>query len=61
MRVSGVIEQVESYLDDLTEAELSEVIDTRWSPPVTRGIRLVSVLADGLQHVGQAAYVTGMR
>jgi hypothetical protein len=27
---------------------------------VTLGVRLVSVLADDLQHVGQAAYVRGL-
>jgi hypothetical protein len=32
----------------------------RWDPPVSLGVRLVSVLADDLQHVGQAAYVRGL-
>ena len=32
----------------------------RWNPPVTLGVRLVSVLADDLQHAGQAAYVKGL-
>jgi hypothetical protein len=36
------------------------VVDNRWDPPVTAGVRLVSVLADDLQHVGQAAYLRGI-
>ena len=49
-----------AYLRELTDDELDRVVDTRWNPPVTLGVRLVSVLADDLQHAGQAAYVTGL-
>ncbi len=35
-------------------------MDENWDPPVTLGTRLVSVLSDDLQHVGQAAYVRGL-
>jgi hypothetical protein len=48
------------YLDGLTDAELGRVIDTNWDPPVTVAVRLVSVLSDCLQHMGQAAYVRGL-
>lgn len=41
-------------------ADLDRVVDIRWDPPVTLGVRLVSVLADDLEHVGQAAYVRGV-
>ncbi|MFE1440291.1 DinB family protein [Streptomyces sp. NPDC058739] len=44
----------------LTAADLERVVDERWDPPVTLGVRLVSVLSDDLQHVGQAAYVRGV-
>ena len=44
----------------LTDADLDEVVDERWDPPVTRGVRLVSVVSDDLQHAGQAAYVRGL-
>ncbi|MFI5966869.1 DinB family protein [Streptomyces asoensis] len=44
----------------LTAADLERVVDERWDPPVTLGVRLVSVLSDDLQHVGQAAYVRGL-
>ncbi len=40
--------------------ELDRVVDRHWDPPVTAGVRLVSVLGDCLQHLGQAAYVKGL-
>ena len=49
-----------SYVQGLAEDDLDRVIDTRWDPPVTVGVRLVSVLEDDLQHVGQAAFVRGI-
>jgi uncharacterized damage-inducible protein DinB len=48
------------YLGGLDDAELDRVVDTGWDPPVTVAVRLVSVLADDLQHVGQAAYLRGL-
>jgi DinB family protein len=47
-------------IKDLTAADLTKVVDERWDPPVTMRVRLVSVLGDDLQHVGQAAYVRGL-
>jgi hypothetical protein len=41
-------------------AELTRVVDDSWKPPVTASVRLVSVLGDTLQHLGQAAYVKGL-
>jgi hypothetical protein len=48
------------YLRDVTEADLGRVVDERWDPPVTLGVRLVSVVSDDLQHAGQAAFVRGL-
>ena len=48
------------YLERLDAAELDRVVDNRWDPPVTAGVRLVSLLADCLQHLGQAGYVKGL-
>lgn len=48
------------YLSGLRPADLDRVVDERWDPPVTLGARLVSVVDDDTQHVGQAAYVTGL-
>ena len=49
-----------SLLEGLTPEALDRVVDPRWNPPVTLGVRLVSVADDGLQHCGQAAYVKGL-
>src|SRR3954454_3868711 len=48
------------FLQGLTDDDLDRIVDERWDPPVTLGVRLVSVLSDDLQHVGQAAYVRGL-
>lgn len=49
-----------SYVDGLTEPALDRVVDQAWVPPVTLGVRLVSVISDDLQHAGQAAYLHGL-
>lgn len=48
------------YLQTLTCADMDRVIDTNWDPPVTVGVRLISVINDCTQHVGQMAYVRGL-
>src|SRR4051812_42966737 len=48
------------YLKSLTDDDLDRIVDKRWNPPVTLGVRLISVLSDDLQHAGQAAYVRGL-
>lgn len=48
------------YLARVDADELDRVVDERWDPPVTAGVRLVSVIGDCLQHLGQAAYVKGL-
>ena len=49
-----------SFLQKVTDNDLDRVVDERWDPPVTLGVRLVSVIADDLQHAGQAALVRGI-
>lgn len=48
------------YLASISADDLDRVVDERWEPPVTLGVRLVSVVNDCTQHVGQAAYLRGM-
>jgi uncharacterized damage-inducible protein DinB len=48
------------YLETLTDEDLDRIVDRRWNPPVTLGVRLISVISDDLQHAGQAAYVRGL-
>jgi Protein of unknown function (DUF664) len=49
-----------SYVAGLAPEDLDRVVDERWDPPVTLGVRLVSVVNDDLQHAGQAAYARGL-
>ncbi|MGX1128442.1 putative damage-inducible protein DinB [Streptomyces glaucescens] len=56
----AVHEQTLSFVRGLTAKDLERIVDERWDPPVSLGVRLVSVLSDDLQHVGQAAYARGL-
>ncbi|CAL9627468.1 mycothiol transferase [Streptomyces sp. enrichment culture] len=56
----AVHERTLGALRALTAKDLERVVDERWDPPVTLGVRLVSVLSDDLQHAGQAAYARGL-
>ncbi|WP_338674045.1 DUF664 domain-containing protein [Streptomyces sp. SCSIO 30461] len=47
------------YVGGLNGPALNRVVDESWAPPVTLGVRLVSVIADSLQHAGQAAFIRG--
>ena len=69
VRVSGdlltayhdaVHEQTVTLVSGVTDADLSRVVDEGWDPPVTLGVRLISVISDGLQHAGQAAFIRGV-
>ena len=48
------------FLGTLGDDDLNRVVDRHWDPPVTLGVRLVSVADDCLQHAGQAAYIRGL-
>lgn len=49
------------YLATLSDADLDRIVDSNWNPPVTLGVRLVSIVDDDAQHVGQAAYLRGLQ
>jgi len=55
----AVFEQTIRYVGTLTDADLPRIVDESWDPPVTLGVRLISVISDDLQHVGQAAFIRG--
>jgi Protein of unknown function (DUF664) len=56
----AVHEQTTRYVSRLSDADLGRIVDRSWDPPVSLGVRLVSVIADDLQHAGQAAFVRGV-
>jgi hypothetical protein len=58
--LDGVMTRTRSMLASLTAPDLDRIVDRRWDPPVTLGVRLVSIADDDLQHAGQAAYVRGL-
>lgn len=62
--IVGYLEAVQArsvaFLEGLGEGDLDRIVDRRWDPPVTMGVRLVSVADDSLQHIGQAAYARGL-
>jgi hypothetical protein len=57
--LDAVTAQSLSYLKSVTDDDLDRIVDTNWDPPVTLGVRLVSVVNDDAQHLGQASYVRG--
>ena len=56
----AVAEAILAYVGTLSPSDLDRVVDEHWDPPVTLGVRLVSVVNDATQHLGQAAYLRGL-
>jgi hypothetical protein len=56
----AVTDRTLAYLADVDSVELDRIIDRSYDPPVSVGVRLVSVISDNLQHAGQALYVRGI-
>jgi hypothetical protein len=52
--------QTMAYLGTLRDEDFDRIVDPSWNPPVTLAVRLVSILADDLQHAGQASYALGL-
>jgi uncharacterized protein DUF664 len=52
--------QTISFVRGLRDIDLTRIVEPAWDPPVTLGVRLVSVIADDLQHAGQAAFIRGL-
>lgn len=56
----AVHEQTVGFVERLMDADLDRIVDESWDPPVSLGVRLVSVINDNLEHAGQAAFVRGV-
>ncbi|MGH8824196.1 MAG: mycothiol transferase [Jiangellaceae bacterium] len=56
----AVAARTAEYLAGLDADELERIVDRSYDPPVSVGVRLVSVLSDNLQHAGQAGYLRGV-
>lgn len=57
--LDAVTDRTRDFLLTISAGDLDDVVDEGWDPPVTMGVRLVSVIGDGLQHAGQAAFLRG--
>jgi hypothetical protein len=49
-----------AYVATLQPDDLDRVVDEAWDPPVTLGVRMVSVVNEVNAHLGQAQYVRGL-
>ncbi len=58
--LAAVDARTRTLLESIVPADLDHVVDRRWNPPVTLGVRLISIADDSLQHAGQAAYLRGL-
>lgn len=58
--VSATVERLQAYVAQLRGSDLDDIVDTSYTPHVTRGVRLVSIIDDAVAHVAQAAYVRGI-
>jgi hypothetical protein len=58
--LAAVDQRVRATIEPLTATDLDRIVDRSWDPPVTLGVRLVSIADDSLQHAGQAAYLRGL-
>ena len=52
--------QTRLFISGLSLKELDRVVDKSYDPPVTLGVRNVSIMADSLQHSGEIAYLRGL-
>ncbi len=48
------------FVAGITGDDLARIVDHNWDPPVTASARLVSIIDDCAQHLGQAAYLLGI-
>jgi len=48
------------FVRPLTEQDLDRIVDERWNPPVTLGVRLVSVVGHSFEQSAQAAFIRGI-
>ena len=56
----AVAARTNDLLDGLTADALDRIVDDRFDPPVSLGVRLISIADDDIQHGGQACYVRGL-
>lgn len=58
--IDAVCDRSINYVGELSDTDFDDIVDERFTPPVTRAVRLFSVISDDLQHAGQAAILRGI-
>lgn len=58
--LAAVDARTRRFLSGVADGDLDRIVDRNWDPPVTLGVRLVSIADDCLQHAGQANYARGL-
>ena len=58
--LEATVDALVSYISNLTDTDLDDVIGHFGGSPVTRGVRIVSMIDDAVAHVAQAAYLRGL-
>jgi hypothetical protein len=58
--IDAVCDRSVNYVGELNDSNFDDIVDERFTPPVTRAVRLFSVISDDLQHAGQAAILRGI-
>jgi hypothetical protein len=56
----AVNEMTIPFIRTVTDSDLDRVVDERWDPPVTLGVRLVSVAGHNFEQVAQADFIRGI-
>lgn len=56
----AVSDRTFKYLETVDANELDRIVDQSYDPPVSVGVRLISVISDNIQHAGQARYLRGI-
>ena len=56
----AVHEMTMGFVQSITDRVLDRVVDDQWDPPVTLGVRLVSVAGHNFEQLAQADFVRGL-
>ena len=54
--LADAVKLTKDYVSNLKEADLDEIVDKTWTPYVTRGVRVTSIIDDFNMHSGQIIY-----
>ncbi len=56
----AVHQMTANFVRTITDRDLDRIVDEQWDPPVTLGVRLVSVAGHNFEQLAQADFVRGL-